>query len=69
MSLSGHLIAFIYICRFAPDIYKLRVRRGRAIKREKGETAMIKVKTRTPFYGKALTFSIGKEKQFNKISE
>ena len=34
MSLSGHLIAFIYICRFAPDIYKLRERRGGVIKGE-----------------------------------
>lgn len=30
---------------------------------------MIKVKTRTPFYGKSLTFSVGKEKQFNKINK
>jgi hypothetical protein len=30
---------------------------------------MIKVKTRTPFYGKALTFSIGKEKRFNEINK
>lgn len=69
MSLSGHLIAFIYICRFAPDIYKLRERRGGVIEREKGEMAMLKVKTRTPFYGKAPSFTIGKEKQFNEINK
>ena len=36
---------------------------------EKGEMAMIEVKTRTPFYGKAPSFSIGKEKQFNNINK
>jgi hypothetical protein len=30
---------------------------------------MIKVKTRTPFHGKAPSFSIGKEKQFNNINK
>ena len=30
---------------------------------------MIKVKTRTPFHGKAPSFSIGKEKQFNEINK
>jgi hypothetical protein len=30
---------------------------------------MIEVKTRTPFHGKAPSFTIGKEKQFNNINK
>lgn len=30
---------------------------------------MLKVKTHTPFHGKAPSFSIGKEKQFNEINK
>lgn len=30
---------------------------------------IIKAETRTPFYGKRLSFSVGKEKNFNKINK